>query len=411
MLSFEEKLIKYAQLIVKAGVNVQKGQKVVVEAPVENAKLAQLVTKEAYKAGADEVIVHYYDEVISRYKYEYLPIDKFSEVPLWYQHLRNDYAKEKAAFISIQGNDPEGLKGIDPKKIALWSKSVATACKPFYDGMDLGDNSWCIAGASSLKWANKVYPDMSDQEAIYALWQAIFKACKIDDGDALDSWQKHRQSFEKHVNYLNNLNLTSLTYTNSLGTNLTVTLNEDYLFAGGGSYDNNGVYYFPNIPTEEIFTSPNRLGTNGVVYSSMPLNYNGNLIDKFKLVFKNGRIVDFDCQTGKEILQEMIEIDDGSHYLGEIALVPYDSPISNMKTLFYHTLYDENASCHLAIGKGFGECIKDGLTMTKEQLLEKGINDSLTHVDFMIGTSDLKIVGKTKENQEVLIFENGNFVF
>ena len=145
---------------------------------------------------------------------------------------------------------------------------------------------------------------------------------------------------------------------------MTVTLNEDYLFAGGGSYDNNGVYYFPNIPTEEIFTSPNRLGTNGVVYSSMPLNYNGNLIDKFKLVFKNGRIVDFDCQTGKEILQEMIEIDDGSHYLGEIALVPYDSPISNMKTLFYHTLYDENASCHLAIGKGFGECIKDGLTMT-----------------------------------------------
>ncbi|WP_296875165.1 aminopeptidase, partial [Thomasclavelia sp.] len=392
-MSFEENLSKYAKLIVKAGVNVQPGQIVVIDAPVENANLARLITKEAYLQGAGEVVVRYSDEVVSRYKYEYLSTEKFADVPDWFASFRNDYAKENAAFIIIESSNPEALKGIDPKKIALWSKSVNQACKPFYDGMDLGNNPWCIVAASSLKWANKVYPDMSDQEAITALWQAIFKASKVIDDDPIDTWQKHRHSFEKRVNYLNNLNLKTLRYTNSLGTDLTVTLNDEYVFAGGGSYTNKGIYYFPNIPTEEIFTSPYRNGTNGVVYSSLPLNYNGNLINNFKLVFKDGKIVDFDCETGKDVLEAIINIDEGSRYLGEIALVPYDSPISNLKTLFYNTLYDENAACHLALGKGFSECIKDGLSLNKEQLLEKGINDSLTHVDFMIGTSDLKIVG------------------
>lgn len=410
-MSFEENLSKYAKLIVKAGVNVQPGQIVVIDAPVENANLARLITKEAYLQGAGEVVVRYSDEVVSRYKYEYLPTEKFADVPDWFASFRNDYAKENAAFIIIESSNPEALKGIDPKKIALWSKSVNQACKPFYDGMDLGNNPWCIVAASSLKWANKVYPDMSYQEAITALWQAIFKASKVIDDDPIDTWQKHRHSFEKRVNYLNNLNLKTLRYTNSLGTDLTVTLNDEYVFAGGGSYTNKGIYYFPNIPTEEIFTSPYRNGTNGVVYSSLPLNYNGNLINNFKLVFKDGKIVDFDCETGKDVLEAIINIDEGSRYLGEIALVPYDSPISNLKTLFYNTLYDENAACHLALGKGFSECIKDGLSLNKEQLLEKGINDSLTHVDFMIGTSDLKIVGVTNDSQEVLIFENGNFVF
>ena len=337
--------------------------------------------------------------------------EAFAHVPTWFKEFRNDYAAKKAAFLTIISDDPEGFKGIDPAKIALWSKSVSTACKPFYDSLDLGINTWCIVAGSSIKWANKVYPDMSDSEAVEALWNAIFKAVKVVDDDPLTAWQEHRKSFEARVAYLNKLNLNTLTYTNSLGTNLTVTLNEGYLFAGGGSYTTKGQYFFPNMPTEEIFTSPYRNGTNGVVYSSLPLNYNGNLIDEFKMEFKDGRIIDFDAKMGKEVLKEMLSIDEGSLYLGEIALVPYDSPISNMKTLFYNTLFDENASCHLAIGKGFSECIQGGLTMTKEQLLEKGVNDSLTHVDFMIGTSDLKIVGETKDGQVVRIFENGNFVF
>ncbi|WP_282144806.1 aminopeptidase [Thomasclavelia cocleata] len=409
-MSFEKKLKKYAELIVRAGLNVQKNQIVVIDAPVESVELVRLITKEAYQTGAKEVIVKYHDEVVSRYKYEYVSKDEFSKVPKWFSEFRNSYAEQNAAFLTIHSDDPEGFKGIDPAKVAMWSKSVSTACKPFYDSLDLGINTWCIVASSSVKWANKVYPDMSDSEAVEALWNAIFKAVKVDD-DFLVSWDEHRKSFEARVEYLNNLNLKEMVYTNSLGTNLTVTLNEGYLFAGGGSYTTNGVYFFANIPTEEIFTCPFYKGTNGIVYSSLPLNYNGNIIDEFKLVFENGKIVDYDAKTGKEILREIINIDEGSHYLGEIALVPYDSPISNMKTLFYNTLFDENASCHLALGKGFSECLKNGLSMTKEQLLEKGINDSLTHVDFMIGTSDLMIKGITKDNQEVMIFKNGNFAF
>lgn len=408
---FKEKLSKYAKLIVKAGLNVQKDQIVVIDAPVESVELVRLVTKEAYETGAKEVVVKYHDEVVSRYKYEYVPKDEFSNVPTWFSEFRNDYASKNAAFLTIHSDDPEGFKGIDPAKIALWSKSVSTACKPFYDSLDLGVNTWCIVASSSVKWANKVYPDMSDKEALEALWNAIFKAVKVDSDDPIASWDEHRKSFETRVNYLNNLKLKKLVYTNSLGTNLTVTLNKDYLFAGGGSYTSNGVYFFANMPTEEIFTSPYYKGTNGTVYSSLPLNYNGNLIDEFKLVFKDGKVVDYDAKVGKDILKEIIEIDEGSHYLGEIALVPYVSPISNMKTLFYNTLFDENAACHLALGKGFSECLKDGLTMTKEQLLESGINDSLTHVDFMIGTSDLNIVGVTEDDQEVIIFKEGNFAF
>lgn len=410
-MSFKEKLSKYAKLIVRAGLNVQTDQIVVIDAPVENVELVRLVTKEAYEAGAKEVVVKYSDEVVSRYKYEYLAKEEFGHVPNWFQEFRNDYASKNAAFLTIISDDPEGFKGIDPTKMALWSKSVSTACKPFYDSLDLGINTWCIVAGSSIKWANKVYPDMSDSEAVEALWNAIFKAVKVNDDDPQLSWENHRQSFEARVNHLNALNLKTLHYTNSLGTDLTVTLNDDYLFAGGGSYTTKGVYFFPNMPTEEIFTSPYRGGTNGVVYSAMPLNYNGNLIDEFKMEFKDGRIVAFEAKVGQDVLSEMLNIDEGSRYLGEVALVPYDSPLSNMNTLFYNTLFDENASCHLAIGKGFSECIKDGLTMTKAELLEKGINDSLTHVDFMIGTSDLNITGETKDGEVVKIFENGNFAF
>lgn len=410
-MSLKKKLSKYAKLIVKAGLNVQPEQIVVVDAPVESVELVRLVTKEAYEAGAKEVVVKYSDEVVSRYKYEYAAKEEFGNVPAWFSEFRNDYAAKNAAFLSIISDDPEGFKGIDPAKIGLWSKSVSTACKPFYDSLDLGVNTWCIVASSSVKWANKVYPDMSDGEAVEALWNAIFNAAKVNTEDPVTSWQEHRKSFEARIKHLNSLDLKTMTYSNSLGTNLTVTLNDNYLFAGGGSYTTKDLYFFPNMPTEEIFTSPYRNGTNGVVYSSLPLNYNGNLIDEFKMEFKDGKIIDFDAKVGKDVLKEMISIDEGSRYLGEIALVPYDSPISNMKTLFYNTLFDENASCHLAIGKGFSECIKDGLTMTKEQLLEKGINDSLNHVDFMIGTSDLKITAMTKDGQTVSIFENGNFAF
>lgn len=404
-------LKKYAELLVKQGVNLQKDQELVIDSSIECYDLVREIAKAAYQAGAKDVIVHYTDEKISRLRYENCNREHFENIPQYLVELRNQYALRHAAIMTITSSNPEAMKGIDPLKIQTWSSAMHKACQTFYDHLDLGIDRWCIAGAPSLAWANKVFPDMSDKEAVQALWQAIFKVTRCDHNDPIEAWNDHRRSFERRVKILNEKKIKSLHYTNSLGTDLTIGLNDKYLFAGGGSYTTDGVYSFPNIPTEEIFTSPNKKSVDGIVYSAMPLNYNGNIIDEFTITFKDGRIVDYSAKQGYDVLKSIIETDEGSHYLGEVALVPYDSPIRNMGILFYNTLFDENASCHLAIGRGFSECIEDGLTMNKEQLLEKGINDSLTHVDFMIGTDDLSIVATLDDGEEFVVFENGNFAF
>lgn len=402
---------KYAELLVKKGVNLVEGQELVIEASVEHVELVRAICDEAFKAGAKDVVVHYRDEVISRLKYENCDTEHFHKVPNYLAEFRNEYALKNAAIIMLTGDDPENLKGIDPLKIQTWSKAYRTACKPFYDRLDLGVNRWCIAGAPTLGWANKVFPEQSNKEAMESLWKTIFKTVYLNDKDPLKRWEKHRISFEARVNALNKMKIKSLHFSNQLGTDLKIDLNKDYLFAGGGSYTTDGVYSFPNMPTEEIFTTPYKYGVNGTVYSSLPLNYNGSIIDQFSITFKDGKIIDYKAEAGEELLASIIETDEGSHYLGEVALIPYDSPISKLNILFYNTLYDENASCHLAIGRGFCECIKDGLSMNKEQLLEKGINDSLTHVDFMIGTKDLNIDAVLENGDEIAIFNEGNWAF
>ena len=404
-------LKKYAELIVKQGVNLQPNQELVVDASIENYELAREIAKVAYDIGAKDVIVHYNDEVITRLRYENCDVEHFQEIPKYLQELRNDYALKHAAIVTITSADPESLKGIDPQKILARNRAMHESCKTFYDHLDLGIDRWCIVGAPSVAWANKVFPEMSDEEAVEALWKAIYHVTRCDQENPIEAWNEHRHSFERRVGILNEKKIKSLHYTNGLGTDLTIELNPDYLFAGGGSQTTDGVYYFPNIPTEEIFTSPYYLGVNGIVYSSMPLNYNGQIIDEFSMTFENGRIINYDAKVGYDTLKSIIETDEGSHYLGEVALVPYDSPIRQMNILFYNTLFDENAACHLAVGKGFGECIENGLSYNKEQLKEKGINDSLTHVDFMIGTKDLSIVAKLQDGQEFVIFENGNYAF
>ena len=404
-------LKKYAELIVKQGVNLQPNQELVVDASIENYELAREIAKVAYDIGAKDVIVHYNDEVITRLRYVNCDVEHFQEIPKYLQELRNDYALKHAAIVTITSADPESLKGIDPQKILARNRAMHESCKTFYDHLDLGIDRWCIVGAPSVAWANKVFPEMSDEEAVEALWKAIYHVTRCDQEDPIEAWNEHRHSFERRVGILNEKKIKSLHYTNGLGTDLTIELNPDYLFAGGGSQTTDGVYSFPNIPTEEIFTSPYYLGVNGIVYSSMPLNYNGQIVDEFSMTFENGRIVNYDAKVGYDTLKSIIETDEGSHYLGEVALVPYDSPIRQMNILFYNTLFDENAACHLAVGKGFGECIENGLSYNKEQLKEKGINDSLTHVDFMIGTKDLSIVAKLQDGQEFVIFENGNYAF
>lgn len=410
-MKLEESLKKYAKLIVHSGLNVQKGQEVVIEAAVESAQLVRYVTKAAYEVGAKEVIVHYSDAIVTRLKYTYGDASLFSEVPSWFSDFRNSYAKNNAAFLTILSDDPEIYKGIDATKMATWAASVSGACKPFRDSLDMAINTWCIVGSSSVKWANKVFPDMSDEEAVDALWNAIFKTVKLDTEDPIAAWEEHRRSFEKRIKHINSLELDSLTYTNSLGTNITIGLTDTYEFVGGGAYTVDNVFFFPNMPTEEIYSTPHKDRADGIVYSAIPLNYNGNIIDDFFMEFKEGRVVNFGAKQGEDILKELIATDEGSHRLGEVALVPYDSPISNMNILFYNTLFDENAVCHFAIGKGFPECVAGGLQSTKEELFEKGINDSLTHVDFMLGTKDLKIIGTTKTGEKVSIFVDGNFAF
>lgn len=402
---------KYAELIVKKGLNIQKGQDLVITADVTCAPLVKAVAKQAFACGARDVIPHYVDDEIAKERYHHNDVEFFKEVPLYLADLHNDYAKKHAAVLSITSADPEIFKDVDPLKIQTRSIAIHEACKLFYDHLDMMIDRWCIVGAPSKRWANKVFPDMSDQEAMESLWQAIFHVCYVDTLDPLKTWDLHRVSFENRVNQLNAMKIKSLHYTNSLGTDLTIGMNKDYLFAGGGSYTTDGLYSFPNMPTEEIFTSPNYQDVNGVVYASLPLNYNGSLVKDFSLTFKDGRVVDYHAQEGQDVLASIIETDEGSHYLGEAALVPYDSPISQMGLLFYNTLFDENAACHLALGKGFSECLKDGVSMSKEELYAHGVNDSLTHVDFMIGTADLNIEATLEDDSKVMIFKEGVFAF
>ena len=402
---------KYAELIVKKGVNLQRGQTLVISADVETAELVKAIAEAAYEAGAKDVIPFYTDETITRLRYLNNDVDFFKQVPQYIQHLRNDYALEHAAVLTIDSEDPEGFKGIDPLKLQAYRIAMRQSCETFYDHLELGIDRWCVVGAPSLKWANKVFDDMSDKEAVEALWNAIYHVCRVDTDDPFSAWEEHRHFFEKRVNILNEMGIDTLHYRNSIGTDLTIGMNDGYLFAGGGCYTTDGIYAFPNMPTEEIFTSPDFHRVDGIVYSSKPLNHNGALIDEFYIRFEKGRVVEYDAKVGRDVLASIIETDEGSHYLGEAALVPYDSPISNMNILFYNTLFDENAACHLALGRGFAECIKCGYEMTKEELYAHGINESATHVDFMIGTADLSIVATTKDHQEIVIFEDGNFVF
>lgn len=402
---------KYAELILKQGVNLQRQQDLVITASIENYQLVREITKQAYQLGANDVIVHYTDEEITKLRYENCEIKHFETVPLYMKELRNEYALKHAAVISITSSNPDMMKDIDPKKITTWNKAMHEACRVFYDHLDGMIDRWCIVGAPSIGWANKVFPDMNDQEAVDALWRAIYHVTRCDQDDPIEAWNQHRHSFESRVQKLNDYKISQIHISNRLGTDITLALPEDYLFAGGGSYTTDGLYSFPNMPTEEIFTSPHRSGINGIVCSSMPLNYNGHTVDEFSITFEDGRVIDYQAKKGYDVLKSIIETDEGSHYLGELALVPYHSPIQDMGILFYNTLFDENASCHLALGRGFSECIKDGVHMSKKELLEHGVNDSMTHVDFMFGTDDLNITALLKDGQEIDIFKDGDFVF
>ncbi len=344
-------------------------------------------------------------------RYKHAPEEVFEEFPEWVKEFYMYYMKQGAAFLSIAASDPELMKDVDPKRIAKERKVSSISLKEYRESLMSNRNVWSIVSVPTRAWARKVFPELSEDDAVEKLWEAILKAVRVDTEDPVASWEEHKNNLKKSLEFLNSNNFKLLHFKNSLGTDLKIELPENHIWLGGSDYTPEGIEFIANMPTEEVFTLPKKTGVNGTVVSSKPLNYNGNLIENFKLTFKDGKIVDFKAEKGYESLKQLIETDEGSHYLGEVALVPYDSPISKSNILFYNTLFDENASCHLAIGKAYPVCIKNGENMSKEELEKLGVNDSLTHVDFMIGTEDLEIIGITAEGKEVPVFKKGNFTY
>lgn len=404
-------LIKYASLAVNIGVNIQKDNILVISSPIETAEFARLITEEAYKSGAKDVIVHYGDQKLTKIKLENSSLETISNIPEWQAESYNYYARQEACFISISASDPDGLKGVPVEKIGASQKARTSALKEYFDNSMSNKCRWCVLSVPTLSWAKKVFPKVSDDEAMESLWDVIFKTVRVDTENPVNAWKKHNAYLEEKIKFMNNNNFKSVHLKSANGTDLNIELPEGHIWAGGSEGDVNGIPFNANIPTEEVFTLPKKTGVNGIVYSSKPLSYGGNLIDNFSITFKDGKAIDFTAETGYDVLKQMLESDEGAKYLGEVAFVPYNSPISNSKLIFFNTLFDENAACHLAFGGAYESCVKDADKYSEEELEKIGVNNSVIHVDFMIGTSDLEITGINKNGEAIQIFSNGNWAF
>lgn len=409
-MNFKEKLQRYSETIIKIGANIQEGQLLVIRANIEAKELVHSLTEEAYKAGAGDVSVIWRDDVLNRYKLQYADIETLSDVRPWAVDQYTDYIDRNAVFISVVGNDPNALEGLDVEKIKASTIANSKAMKYFSNSLMADKNSWCVVGASTPKWAKVVFPELEEKEAVDKLWELIFYTARIEEEKSIENWKNHIEILTKKSTYLNKMSFKCLKYSSEKGTDLVVELPKGHIWLAAGSSNNaKGTPFTANIPTEEVFTLPHKNGINGVVYSTKPLNYNGNIIDEFKLEFENGKVVGYDAKKGYDVLKSLLETDEGSVSLGEVALVPYDSPISNTNKMFFETLYDENASCHLALGRAYPTCLQGGEQMTDEELKERGVNDSLVHVDFMVGDSTLNIIGVTESGEEIPVFTNGNW--
>jgi aminopeptidase len=407
---FERNLAKYAELAVKIGVNIQPNQYLYIAASIEVAPFVQKITKIAYENGAKQVFVDYTDDVIARTRYELAPEDSFDFFPPWKIQEREWLAEQGAAFMSIVSQSPDLLSGIDSKKIASFQKAAGTALNKYRQYVQADKISWTVIAAPSMQWASKVFPELPQEEQVDALWDAIFKATRSDLENPVKAWADHNDNLHEKVDYLNDKKYAKLHYT-APGTDLTIELPKGHLWCGAGSVNEKGDEFMANMPTEEVFTVPHKDGVNGYVSSTKPLSYGGNIIDNFKITFENGRIVKVEAEQGEEVLKNLVATDEGSHYLGEVALVPFQSPISQSNILFYNTLFDENASNHLAIGSAYAFCLEAGKTMSREDLLANGLNQSITHVDFMIGSDQMNIDGITEDGAVEAVFRNGNWAF
>ena len=400
-------LKKYANLIAVKGVNVQKGQEVIIQCDLDQPEFVKMVVEECYKLGAKKVTVEWNYQPMDKLHYKYRSLKTLSTIEKWEEEKLKHRVAVLPCMIYLLSEDPDGLKGINQRKMALSRQRRFPIIKPYRDSME-NKYQWCIAAVPGLAWAKKLFPDCTKRQAIEKLWEAILYTSRADE-DPIAAWDAHNKEIHERCDYLNNLQIRSLHYTSKNGTDFTVGMIPEGKFAGAQETSLLGYTFNPNIPSEECFISPKRGEAEGIVYATKPLSYDGQLIENFWIRFHEGKAVEWKAEKNNELLTKIIQMDEGSAYLGECALVPYDSPISNSGILFYNTLFDENAACHLALGVGFPDTIRDFEKYTLEQIHELGVNDSMIHEDFMIGSSDMDIVATTADGKQVQIFKNGNW--
>ena len=402
-------LKEYARLIVRCGVNVQKGQEVMIYADLDQPEFVKLVVEEAYKAKAKKVIVEWNYQSLQKIHTRYQSVKTMGTVEEWVKARQEHFCDVIPARIHLISEDPDGLKGINMAKVAKARQMSYPILKSYRDRRE-NKEQWCIAAVPGAAWAKKVFPGQPKGKAIEMLWEAILSASRVNE-DPVKAWDEHNADLAKRCDYLNSLNIQKLHYTADNGTDLTVGLISEGCWRGGGDTSLQGIYFNPNIPTEECFISPKRGEAEGIVYSTKPFSYRGQLIDKFSLRFENGKVVEAKAEVGEDLLKTMVSMDEGAAYLGECALVPQRSPICESGILFYNTLFDENAACHLALGMGFADTIKDFQNKTLEECRELGINDSMIHEDFMIGCDSMNIDAVCEDGKVVPVFRNGNWAF
>ena len=402
-------LKKYASLIASVGARAKKGQEVLIYAELDQPEFVKILVEECYKLGAKRVDVEWNYQPLTKIHVRHRSVKTLSEMLDWEVEKLKRRVEVLPVMIYLLSEDPDGLNGMNQQKYSKGSQARYKIIKPYRDMME-NKYQWCIAAVPGVAWAKKVFPECRKNEAVEKLWDAILTTSRCTD-DPIKVWEDHNAFLKNRCDYLNSLNIESLHYQASNGTDFTVGLIEGSQFLGGGEYTLSGNYYNPNIPSEEVFISPKRGEAEGTVYSVMPLSYRGELIDNFSIRFQNGKAVEVHAEKNEELLKELIGMDEGAAYLGECALVPFDSPIRNSGILFYNTLFDENAACHLALGEGFSQTIVGNENMTLEECRQKGINQSIIHEDFMIGAKDLNITAKTRDGKTVQIFKNGNWAF
>ncbi len=402
-------LREYAKLIVRTGINVQKGQDVLVMAQLDQPEFVKLVVEECYKAKAREVTVYWEYQPLQKLHTRYQSVKTLGAVHEWQKARQQHYCDTLPCRLYLISEDPDGLKGVNTEKMAKARQLSYPILKPYIDDRD-GKQQWCIAAVPGVAWAKKVFPDLPKNRAVEKLWEAILSTSRVGE-DSIGAWETHNANLRSRCDYLNALGIQKLHYTADNGTDLTVGMISEAVFCGGAEVSRQGITFNPNIPTEECFISPKRGEAEGIVYSTKPLSYEGQLIENFSMRFEAGKVVEAHAEKGEELLNTMLAMDEGSAYLGECALVPQKSPICESGLLFYSTLFDENAACHLAVGAGFPDTIRDHHSKTLEECRALGINDSMIHEDFMIGCDSMNIDAICADGKVVPIFRSGNWAF